>query len=552
MTQVFPSHQQCQAPTTAPALRGAGRTVPKTATCPPVRPPGRRVREPAVRHVGMVEGLVLTVHSHSCVNGPMQPGDAVSDRDLARLLGTWQRHGPGYAALAGALRALVLDGRLPLRAWLPSERGLATTLGVSRTTTTAAYDVLRSEGYVQSRRGSGSRITLPTGGAIDRELTSGIDRAPGGEGIDLTIAALPAPGATTEAVARATHDLARHLGGSGYDPRGLPSLRRAVAEHYTQRGLPTDEEQIIITSGAQHALALLLDVLAAPGDPALVESPSYPNAFEALRRARVRFVPVPMRDDGWDVEMVAALFRQAVPRLAYMIPDFHNPTGFLMSDAERAAVVAAAGRAGAHLLVDETFALLDLEPWRAVPQPMAAADRDDRVVTIGSMSKAYWGGLRVGWIRCVAPLVRRLVRARFALDLATSVLEQLVAEHLLRARETVMAERRALLTLRRDALAAALRRSLPNWRFLMPRGGLCLWIELGRAEADVLAEAAEAEGVRIIPGSTFTVDGTLDSRVRLPYTQPPKVLDDAVGRLSGAERRLRLGARRNPLAGLTA
>jgi len=346
----------------------------------------------------------------------MQPGDALSDRDLARLLGTCRRPGPAYVTLAGALRALVLDGRLSLRARLPSERRLATTLGVSRTTTTAAYDLLRSEGYVESRRGSGSRIALPTGGAIDRELTSGIDPAPG---IDLTIAALPAPGATTEAVARATHDLARHLGGSGYDPRGLPSLRHAVAEHYTRRGLATDEEQIVITSGAQHALALLLDVLAAPGDPALVESPSYPNAFEALRRARVRFVPVPMQDDGWDVEMIAAFFRQGVSRLAYMIPDFHNPTGLLMSDPERAAVVAAASRAGAHVLVDETFAQLDLEPWRAVPQPMAAHDRDGRVVTIGSMSKAHWGGLRVGWIRCIAPLARRLVRARFALDLAT-------------------------------------------------------------------------------------------------------------------------------------
>ncbi len=477
----------------------------------------------------------------------MQPGDALSDRDLARLLGTCRRPGPAYVTLAGALRALVLDGRLSLRARLPSERRLATTLGVSRTTTTAAYDLLRSEGYVESRRGSGSRIALPTGGAIDRELTSGIDPAPG---IDLTIAALPAPGATTEAVARATHDLARHLGGSGYDPRGLPSLRHAVAEHYTRRGLATDEEQIVITSGAQHALALLLDVLAAPGDPALVESPSYPNAFEALRRARVRFVPVPMQDDGWDVEMIAAFFRQGVSRLAYMIPDFHNPTGLLMSDPERAAVVAAASRAGAHVLVDETFAQLDLEPWRAVPQPMAAHDRDGRVVTIGSMSKAHWGGLRVGWIRCIAPLARRLVRARFALDLATPVLEQLVAERLLQTSETVLAERRALLTSRRDALAGALRRTVPHWRFVMPRGGLCLWVELGRADA--LAEAAEAEGVRIIPGSTFTVDGTLDNRVRLPYTQPPEVLEDAVVRLSAAEQRLRLGARRNPLPGLTA
>src|SRR5438093_13422750 len=111
----------------------------------------------------------------------MEPRSFVSGSELARLLGSWSGSGPGYSALAGALRSLVLDGRLPLRARLPSERDLASTLGVSRTTTTAAYDLLRGEGYVESRRGSGSRVALPTGGAIDRELAAhGSDR-PGGD-----------------------------------------------------------------------------------------------------------------------------------------------------------------------------------------------------------------------------------------------------------------------------------------------------------------------------------------------------------------------------------
>src|SRR6266568_2918381 len=110
---------------------------------------------------------------------PMEPSVTIPPPELVRSLRSWHRSGSGYADLASALRSLVLDGRLPLRARLPSERALAAALGVSRTTTTAAYDVLRTEGFVESRRGSGSRIALPTGGAIDRELTSGIDPAPG-------------------------------------------------------------------------------------------------------------------------------------------------------------------------------------------------------------------------------------------------------------------------------------------------------------------------------------------------------------------------------------
>jgi DNA-binding transcriptional MocR family regulator len=239
---------------------------------------------------------------------------------------------------------------------------------------------------------------------------------------------------------------------------------------------------------------------------------------------------------------MASLWRTAVPRLAYLICDFQNPTGFLMSDEERSALVGAAARAGSHVIVDETFARLDLEPWRPTPRPMAAHDREGRVVTVGSMSKAYWGGLRVGWIRCTAALAHRVAHARAGLDLSTPVLDQLVAEHLLRMGESVLAERRGLLTSRRDALVNALRRDLPACRFRVPRGGLCLWVELDGADAEALAHTADAAGVRIIPGTTFSVDGTLNRRVRLPYTQPAHVLEEAVTRLAAAERRLRLGA----------
>jgi DNA-binding transcriptional MocR family regulator len=470
----------------------------------------------------------------------MEVRSAIRGSELARLLGAWEGAGPGYAALAAALRTLVLDGRLPLRARLPSERELAVTLGVSRTTTTAAYDLLRGEGYLESRQGSGSRVALPTGRAAERELVGGTGDGDRTDAIDMTIAALPAPGAMSEAVERATRDLAGHFGSTGYDPTGLPGLRRAVADHFAERGVPTTEDQVVVTSGAQHALTLLLDVLLAPGDPALVEVPSYPNALAAFRRAGARFVPAAMGEDGWDLRLIEAQFREQVPRVAYLLPDFQNPTGFLMSDEARESLVRAAGRASTHLVVDETFALLDLEPWRPRPRPTAALDRDGRVVTVGSMSKSFWGGLRVGWIRCSPPLARRLTKARAAIDLATPVLEQLVAEHLLRSSDVVLDERRRLLVERRDALAEALRRELPGWRFRVPRGGLCLWAEMERPEAEALAVVAAREGVHVVPGPTFSVDGTLDRHVRLPFTQPSDRLEEAVGRLAAAERRLAL------------
>jgi DNA-binding transcriptional MocR family regulator len=465
-----------------------------------------------------------------------------TDPNIVRVLGAWDRGGPGYLALAHALRAAILDGRLPLRARLPSERALAAALEVSRTTTTAAYDVLREEGFVDSRRGSGTRTALPTGGAVDHELPSRAIVAGAFDGIDTTSAAMSAPSAMPDAVARAVRELPAHFGGHGYDPLGLPVLRHAVAERFTARGLPTNADQVIITSGAQGGIALLLDALAAAGDAVLVEVPSYPNALEALRRAGTRLVPAALGDNGWDAAMLSALFRRAVPQLAYTIADFHNPTGLLMDAALRAALVAEADRAGTQVIVDETSVELDLAPQREFPPPLATFAGEGRVITVGSMSKAFWAGLRIGWVRAPQPVVRRLARIRAARDMAAPVLDQLVAAQLLSVREEVLRERRALIVERRDALVDALRRELPSWRFVVPRGGMCLWVQIDGPHAEALADVAEGSGLRIAPGPRFGVEGTLLDRIRIPYTLPVGVLESAVDRLAESRRRLQLGA----------
>src|SRR4051794_32038465 len=178
----------------------------------------------------------------------------LSGPHLARLLGVWRSSGPAYASLARAVRLLVLDGRLPLRTRLPGERELAEALGVSRATATAAYAALRDEGFLASRRGSGSWTRLPA----DPHLAPA--SAAGGEDvIDLSCAASAAPeGALHAALAAATAELPRHLPGPGYDAAGLPVLREAIAEHLTARGMPTTPDQVLVAAGALHRLTLLL------------------------------------------------------------------------------------------------------------------------------------------------------------------------------------------------------------------------------------------------------------------------------------------------------
>lgn len=451
---------------------------------------------------------------------------------LARALGDgWRGAGRPAQALADALRAMVVDGRIAVRTRVPSERALAPELGVSRGTVSRAYDRLRADGFLVSARGAGSWLTLPghPGAAAPPPPP---DAWPEARVLDLSVAALPAPEPLLgEAAARAAGALTRHAASHGYAAAGLPPLREAVAARFAARGVATAPDQVLVTAGAQHALHLILALLCAPGDRVLVDAPAYPRTLSALRAARTRPVPVPLTATGWDAEAWAHAVAAASPRLAVTIPDYHNPTGLTMSAAHRAALAETCARAGVALVADETNAELRLD-GPAPAAPLAAADPGGAVLTIGSMSKAAWGGLRLGWIRAAPRLVRELAAARADLDMAGPVLEQLVAVELMAGWDAVLASRRALLRPRRDALLAALDAHAPAWRTRRPRGGLSAWVRLPTPVATRLAAAAARRGLVVTPGPSFSVDGTFERHLRLPFTAAPADLDTAVRTLA--------------------
>ncbi|WFF00545.1 PLP-dependent aminotransferase family protein [Micromonospora sp. WMMD964] len=453
---------------------------------------------------------------------------------LARLLGQWhalpgRRRSPDYAALAGAVRGLLADGRLPLGVRLPAERELAEALRISRTTVTAAYRHLRETGHLASRRGAGSWTMLPGNHRVaSTGLWTPLDDQ---DMIDLGAAAPAAPPQLLDAARAAAEDLPRYLGGAGYHPTGIIELREAVADGYTARGLPTSADQIMVTSGTQHALDLVLRLALAPGGSVLVESPTYPNALAALAGRRARITTHGLAADGWDSDLLLGGLRQTRPKLAYLIPEFQNPTGHLMPAALRERVVAAAHAVGTDLVVDESFVDLPLDGTE-VPPPVGVYDRHSRVISIGGMSKPYWGGLRIGWVRASAPQVQRLAAVRVGVDMASPVLDQLVAVHLLAHADAIVTDRRVTLAAQRDALLGALAQRLPDWRVTVPRGGVTLWAELDGPVSSALARAAEEVGVRLAPGPRFGLDGTLERFLRLPFTLPAADLVEAVGRIA--------------------
>jgi DNA-binding transcriptional MocR family regulator len=440
-------------------------------------------------------------------------------------------------ALATRVRLLVLDGRLAVGVRLPPERELAAALGVSRTTVSAAYDLLRASGHAASRQGSGTWTALPASGAD--VPTWAPEPAPAGV-LDLAHAGPTAPPQLHAAYAAALDDLPRMLPGTGYDYRGLPALRLRLAERFTARGLPTSPDQVLVTSGALQAVRLALLLSIDPGDRVLLEQPGYPNAMDVVTDLGGRLVPVPMRTDDqqhstWDDGGLEAAVRQTAPRAAYLIPDFQNPSGALMAVEQRERVARLLERAHTLAVVDETLVELGLD--EPAPRPFAAftEGRDAAtVITVGSASKIFWGGLRVGWLRSDAGTVARLAALRSRQDLSSPVLEQLACVHLLDQLDAVRRHRVDQLTAQRDALAEALRHHLPEWRFALPSGGQVLWCSLPGPWSAALCDAAAERGVRLTPGSRFAADSTLESSLRLPFTRPVTELGEAVPLLADA------------------
>jgi DNA-binding transcriptional MocR family regulator len=436
------------------------------------------------------------------------------------LLGPWRREGTSRERLAAALRSLILDGRVAIESRLPAERTLASTLEVSRATVTAAYDQLREQGYVTSRQGSGSWVTLPGG------HRAAPDAIVGGPGLDMRIAALPAPAALEDLFGAAARELPRWLDHHGYDPLGLPPLRRAIADWFDRRGLPTRPEQILVTNGAMHGLDLSIRVALPRGRRALVEVPSYPVALDALRFAAARLSPVPVTREGWDLDALLTVARTHRPALAYLMPDFHNPTGALIDEAARRRAMRALRSAATFVVIDETFVELNLD---GVDMPAPAARfGDERTITVGSLSKAVWGGLRVGWARADPAVIHRLTAARAMSDMSGPLFEQIVATHVLRHLDDILVERRAMIRRRRDALAGALDRRLQEWRYALPAGGMFLWAELPEPISTSLSLAAAEQDLQLTPGPRYAAAGVLERHLRLPFTLAPAQLERAV------------------------
>ncbi|QBD80418.1 PLP-dependent aminotransferase family protein [Ktedonosporobacter rubrisoli] len=465
--------------------------------------------------------------------------------NFVNILGAWSRaSGPLYRLLAQALRQAILEGDIPAGTRLPAERMLAEALAVSRNTVIAAYDVLQQESLIIRQHGSGTWVqALSQEQAANYRSTANgsLARSPLFEMLlhepqDLIDLSTGVPGAldglSLQAFTLQEDKLAALLSTPGYAPSGLPELRQAIAGYFVQMGLPTRPEQILVTSGAQQALSLAALLYVQRGDTVLIENPTFFGALDTFRALGARLIPLPMDGEGLRVDVLQRALGTCLPRLLYLTPTFHNPTGTLLSRARRRAIASLAREFAFPIIEDNAFA--DLCLTDEAPPPLASFASEEAILTLGSMNKLFWQGLRVGWIRASEALITRLSRLKIIADLGTGSLTQAIALQLLDHLAEVKALRQQQLRAQLQMVTELLGAYLPDWTWHTPSGGFFLWVRLPVGDASEFAQIALRFAVVITPGTVMSVDDLHHQYLRLPFLLPPETLSKGIQRLSQA------------------
>jgi DNA-binding transcriptional MocR family regulator len=400
-----------------------------------------------------------------------------------------------------------------------SRRGLLVTRPGSGTYTAqrrqaaAAADVSWQTLALGSRAGLSvdlERLVDP-GSADALPLTSGF--------LDERLQPLGLLGAATARSAR------RPQAWSRLPPQGLPELRAFFA---AETGGTMTGQNVIVTPGGQAALSAVFRHLCAPGDPVILESPTYVGAIAAARAAGLTLVPVPGDEQGMLPDVLADALARSGARLVYLQPRYANPAGAVLAPDRRVAVLEAVARHGAFLLEDDWMRDFDLGP--PSPPPMASMDDDGHVIYLRSLSKPVAPGMRVAGLAARGPVLARLRLGRISDDLFVAPVLQQVALEVLTAPGWVrhLGSIRRVLRERRDALAAAIGAMLPECELpLVPAGGVHLWLRLPERWSDVdVADLAAGRGLSLSPGSMSFPSEPPAPYLRLSYSaaDPPALI----------------------------
>lgn len=477
---------------------------------------------------------------------------------------------PLYRQICQRLREAILSGELAEGTRLPTERALASELGVNRTTVMNAYNELASEGLIEGHVGRGTLVRrnhfahlddhfepesaswllgLPAG---ERELLGPDARllselAAAGEQkeiISLTLGT-PAPDLLPAQMLNSIFAqglLAASEEALGYCPvEGLHALRREIAGWMRSRGIPVDTDQILVLSGSTQGVGLVGRLLLNPGDEVVVEVPTYLGAIQTFRALQARVIGVPTDNDGMRVDLLESILARHRPRLIYTQPTFQNPSGLVMSPERRRRLLLLARRYQTPILEDDPYGEMYFQEKR--PPSLKALDTHGQVIYLSTFSKILAPGLRVAWLAAPEPIIERLTLHKQVFDLNTNALGQWSVSEILSRNllDEHLSKLRACYKRKRDLMLQAISVHWPREvRVSQPEGGFHLWCRLpGDLRTRTLLREAANERVAFVIGEPFHVDGGGQQQFRLSFAYPSEEdIEEAVKRIGHAMKHL--------------
>lgn len=445
---------------------------------------------------------------------------------------------PLYRQLYGQIALKIRSGEFGNGLRLPATRELAGLLGLNRTTVSAAYELLETEGLIAGHVGRGSYVTADAAGSstgvdwgslLDHSEISPSGNSPG-LGRDIISFAMSRPSRdlfpledfrASCAAVLARQDLADILQlGS---PSGFEPLRRYLLDEARRHGLAADSDDLIVTNGCQQALDLLARVLLRPGDSVVAEDPVYTGLKNLLAGMGAQLIGIPVGPEGLDVARLERVLSRERPRFIVVTPNFQNPTGATLPLPARRALLEAAARAGVPVVENDAYGELRYsgEPLPALKQ----LEERGGTVLLRSFSKVSFPGLRVGWALGPRPLIDRLRQAKEASDLHTDQLSQAVLLEFAESGRLQAHHARVLQAgaVRLQATLEACGAFLPaGSRWTRPEGGMNVWVRLpAPLDAEELLSRARKEGVSYLPGRLFAVSRRESGALRLSFAGLP-------------------------------
>ncbi|MEH7343870.1 PLP-dependent aminotransferase family protein [Bacillus sp. JJ1532] len=430
---------------------------------------------------------------------------------------------PIYKQIAEFIENGIADGTFPPDKPLPSERYLAKGLNINRSTVVAAYDELESNGLIQRNRGSGTTISKDIWGITKKRIPSWNRYIEAGTFLpNLPIAQrIRKEMEEQQLINLASGELSEDLfpvnalreitstrsfiGRLGYDhPQGSVVLRTTITKHVKEfRNIDTNPSSILITSGAQQALHLVVQCLLKPGDAVVIEDPSYHYNLPIFKSAGLKTFYLPVNDDGVDPNELLELHKKHRIRMIFLNPAFQNPTGTLLKESQQKTILEISSELGIPVVEDDPYSLTSFKGEEV--STLKSLDKHGNVLYISSLSKVVASGLRIGWIIGPRSVIERLSDAKQQIDFGHASFTQWIANDFLESEHFHFHIKKLVKELekRRHQIVSSFNHYLKDQvEFTIPQGGIHIWCKLKRDVDEMkLLENSIKRGVIYVPGS---------------------------------------------------